>query len=134
MPKVDVATMAHGLEARAPLLDQEVLEFAIGLPDQWLVDGNGGKPLLKALLARLLPAELFQRPKHGFTVPLQVWFARGPTSALADELAESESLRDCGWFNSTGIRSVVHEHRLGVRDHSQLLYNLVVLREWLHQH
>src|SRR5256885_6316182 len=48
MPKVDVATMAYGLEARSPLLDQEVLEFALGLPDRWLVDGNGGKPLLKA--------------------------------------------------------------------------------------
>jgi asparagine synthase (glutamine-hydrolysing) len=133
MPKVDVATMAHGLEARAPLLDQEVLEFALGLPDQWLVDGNGGKPLLKALLGRLLPARLFQRPKHGFSVPLQVWFARGPTSALAGQLADSESLRDCGWFNAAGIRSLVREHQLGVRDHSQLLYNLVVLREWLHQ-
>ncbi len=63
LPKVDVATMAHGLEARSPLLDQEVLEFALGLPDRWLVDANGGKPLLKALLRRFLPAKLFQRPK-----------------------------------------------------------------------
>src|SRR3989449_1031442 len=134
MPKVDVATMAHGLEARAPLLDQEVLEFALGLPDQWLVDGNGGKPLLKALLQRFVPPNLFQRPKHGFSVPLQVWFGSGPTSAWADELAESQSLRDCGWLNPAGIRVMAREHRDGVRDHSQRLYNLVVLREWLSQH
>src|SRR5438445_3844983 len=88
MPKVDVATMAHGLEARSPLLDQEVLEFALGLPDQWLLDGNGGKPLLKALLQRFVPAALFQRPKHGFSLPLQVWFGCGPTSVWADELAD----------------------------------------------
>jgi asparagine synthase (glutamine-hydrolysing) len=134
MPKVDVATMAHGLEARAPLLDQEVLAFALGLPDQWLLDGKGGKPLLKALLGRLVPPHLFQRPKHGFSVPLKVWFARGPTSAWADQLADSESLHDCGWFNAAGIRDLTHEHREGRRDHSQLLYNLAVLREWLNQH
>src|SRR4029077_18898349 len=65
-PKVDVATMAHGLEARSPLLDQEVFAFALGLPDQWLMDGNGGKPLLRALLRRFVPPHLFERPKHGF--------------------------------------------------------------------
>ena len=134
MPKVDVATMAHGLEARSPLLDQEVVEFALGLPDQWLLDGNGGKPLLKALLGRFLPANLFERPKHGFSVPLQVWFAGGPISVWADQLAESESLCDCGWLNPIGIRNMAREHRDGLRDHSQRLYNLVVLREWLNQH
>ena len=134
MPKVDVATMAHGLEARSPLLDQEVLEFALGLPDQWLRDGNGGKPLLKALLQRFVPAALFQRPKHGFSLPLQVWFGCGPTSVWADELADSESLRDCGWLNPLGIRAMAREHRDGIRDHSQRLYFLLVLREWLNQH
>jgi len=133
MPKVDVATMAHGLEARSPLLDQEVLEFALGLPDRWLVDGNGGKPLLKALLQRFVPAELFQRPKHGFTPPLQVWFGCGPTSAWADQLAESASLCDSGWLNPAGIRAMAREHRDGVRDHSQRLYFLLVLHEWLNQ-
>src|SRR5438552_6372633 len=134
MPKVDVATMAHSLEARAPLLDHEVLEFALGLPDHWLLDGNGGKPLLKTLLPRFLPAVLFRRPRHGFSVPFQVWFAGGPTSAWGNQLAENESLRDCGWLNPAGIRTLVREHRDGLRDHSQQLYNLLVLREWLNQH
>ena len=133
LPKVDIATMAHGLEARSPLLDQEVLEFALGLPQEWLLDGNGGKPLLKALLARFVPPELFERPKHGFNVPLPVWFAHEATSAWADELADSESLRDCGWLNPAGIRDMAREHREGSRDHSQRLYNLVVLHEWLSQ-
>jgi asparagine synthase (glutamine-hydrolysing) len=133
MPKVDVATMAHGLEARSPLLDQEVLEFALGLPDRWLVDGNGGKPLLKALLRRFVPDELFQRPKHGFTPPLQVWFGCEPTTAWADRLAESASLCDSGWLKADGIRAMAREHRDGVRDHSQRLYFLLVLHEWLNQ-
>lgn len=134
IPKVDVATMAHGLEARSPLLDQDVLAFALGLPDRWLLDGKRGKPLLRALLERYVPSRLFERPKHGFSVPVEVWFARGPTSAWADQLADSESLRDCGWFNAAGIRAMVREHRAGVWDHGQRLYNLVVLREWLNQH
>jgi asparagine synthase (glutamine-hydrolysing) len=134
MPKVDVATMAHSLEARSPLLDQELLEFALGLPDRWLLDGRGGKPLLKALLGRFVPGDWFERRKHGFSVPLPVWFAKGPTSVWADRLAESESLRDCGWFKPAGIGELVREHRDGVRDHSQRLYNLIVLREWLNQH
>ena len=134
LPKVDVATMAHGLEARSPLLDQEVLEFALGLPDRWLLDGNGGKPLLKALLARFLPAPLFERPKHGFSVPLQVWFGGGESGVWANNLAESECLRDSGWLNPAGIRELVREHQAGLRDHSQRLFNLMVLREWLNQH
>src|SRR5881396_1133818 len=68
MPKVDVATMAHALELRAPLLDQEVVRFALTLPDAWLVDQRGGKKLLRALLARYLPESLFDRPKQGFSV------------------------------------------------------------------
>jgi len=134
LPKVDVATMAHGLEARSPLLDQEVLEFALGLPDHWLVDGNGGKPLLKRLLGRFLPARLFQRPKQGFSVPLQVWFGCGPSSEWANDLAESDSLRASGWFKTDGIRHLVRQHQQGDRDHSQRLFNLMVLREWLNQH
>jgi asparagine synthase (glutamine-hydrolysing) len=111
-----------------------VLEFALGLPQEWLLDGNGGKPLLKALLARFVPPELFQRPKHGFNVPLPVWFAHEATSGWADELADSESLRECGWLNPAGIREMAREHREGARDHSQRLFNLVVLSEWLKQH
>jgi len=134
LPKVDVATMAHGLEARSPLLDPEVLEFALSLPDRWLVNDNGGKPLLRALLERFVPASLFQRPKQGFSLPLPVWFGHGRTAAWADELADSDRLHDLGWFNPEGIRRMVQDHRAGLRDHSQRLYSLLVLREWLNQH
>jgi len=85
-------------------------------------------------LQRFVPPELFQRPKHGFTPPLQVWFGCGPTTAWADQLAESASLCDSGWLKPDGIRAMAREHRDGVRDHSQRLYLLLVLREWLNQH
>jgi len=85
-------------------------------------------------LQRVVPAELFQRPKHGFTPPLQVWFGCEPTSAWADQLAESASLCDSGWLKPDGIRAMAREHRDGVRDHSQRLYLLLVSRAWLRQY
>jgi len=133
MPKVDVTSMAHGLEARAPLLDQEILRFALGLPDAWLVNGNGGKGILKALLGRYLPAQLFQRPKQGFSVPLSSWFARTMRNGALEDLHHAEALLDTGWFQLKGIRRLVSEQQMGLRDHTQRLYNLIVLREWLRQ-
>lgn len=130
LPKVDVATMAHGLEARAPLLDQVVLSFALSLPDAWMKDEGGGKPLLRDLLARYLPRRLFERPKQGFTVPLRPWLANG-LEPRVEALASSERLLDTGWFKASGIQSLAREHAMGARDHSQRLFNLIVLDEWL---
>ena len=130
MPKVDVATMAHGLETRAPLLDQHVLEFAMSLPDEWVLAGKTGKRILRSVLERYLPAQLFARKKQGFTLPLQRWFA-GSLRPAVEALASSERLLEGGWFQSEGIRAMLREHDAGARDHSQRLYNLLVLDEWL---
>jgi asparagine synthase (glutamine-hydrolysing) len=130
MPKVDVATMAHGLEARAPLLDQEVMRFALTLPDEWLLDANGGKRILRAVLARYLPQSLFERPKQGFSVPLRTWFT-GSTRSVATSMATSERLLDTGWLRQAGIQTMIAEHMSGLRDHSQRLFSLIVLDEWL---
>jgi asparagine synthase (glutamine-hydrolysing) len=132
MPKVDVATMAHGLEARAPLLDQEVMRFALALPDDWLLDRTGGKQILRAVLARYLPLSLFERPKQGFSVPLRSWFIGGMRH-MAAALPTSERLMQTGWFEPAGLQLVVREHMDGLRDHSQRLFSLLILDEWLKQ-
>jgi asparagine synthase (glutamine-hydrolysing) len=129
-PKVDVATMAHGLEARAPLLDQEVLTFALSLPDEFVRGPDGGKRVLRTVLARYVPSALFERPKQGFSVPLRSWFleeARATVSALPT----SERLLDTGWFKPAGLQGLVDEHVAGLRDNSDRLYALLVLDEWL---
>jgi len=135
MPKVDVPTMAYGLEARAPLLDQEVVAFALTLPDAWLEHPDGGKRVLRTLLERYLPASLLVQRKRGFNVPLDGWLSRqlrggggdGPVASLSHDALLTET----GWFNPAGVRRLVSEHLEGRRDHSQRLYNLLVLREWL---
>jgi asparagine synthase (glutamine-hydrolysing) len=130
MPKVDVATMAHGLEARAPLLDQEVLAFALSLPDDFVVGPDGGKRVLRTVLSRYLPPALFDRPKQGFSVPLRSWFMR-EARATVEALPASERLAGTGWFDGPGLRRLVDEHAAGVRDHSDRLYSLLVLDAWL---
>jgi len=132
MPKVDVATMAHGLEARAPLLDQEVLRFAMSLPEEWLVDRTSGKKILRTLLGRYLPPALFERPKQGFSVPLASWFA-GAARTRVEALGTNSRLLDSGWFRADGIRRLVREHVAGTRDNGERLFNLLALDEWLAQ-
>jgi asparagine synthase (glutamine-hydrolysing) len=132
MPKVDVATMAHGLEARAPLLDQEVLAFGLSLPDQFLFDDRGGKRILRDLLARFVPRSMFERPKQGFSMPLQHWFA-GELLQRVQRVADSEALSATGLLKSDGIRRLISENAAGVRDHSQRLFAILQLDSWLSQ-
>ena len=129
-PKIDVSTMAHGLEARAPLLDQEVLRFAFSLPDHFLTDDFGGKRILRDLLARHLPPQLFMRPKQGFSLPMAHWL----TTTLAPKIAaleKSEALLDLQVLNPSGIRRLAREHESGVRDHTQRLFSILQLDAWL---
>ena len=131
MPKVDVATMAHGLEARAPLLDQEVLRFALTLPDAYVTGAEGSKRILRTLLYRHVPRALIERPKQGFTPPVERWFA-GPLRGRVEALARSERLRAVG-LRAEGLATIAREHAAGTRDHAQRLFALVVLDEWLAQ-
>jgi asparagine synthase (glutamine-hydrolysing) len=130
MPKVDVATMAHGLEARAPLLDHKILEFATTLPDHWSTDMKTGKKLLRDLLARYVPRIMFERPKAGFAPPLKTWFATSARGRV-ERLARDSALMDTGWIDAKGLQQMIAEHASGARNHSDRLYNLLALNEWL---
>jgi asparagine synthase (glutamine-hydrolysing) len=130
MVKVDVASMAHSLEVRAPLLDQEIVRFALSLPDAWVLDASGGKRILRDVLYRYLPRTLFDRPKQGFSIPLKRWFAAEARETVA-ALARKSRLLDTGWFRADGIAALVDEHARGDRDHSDRLYGLLFLEHWL---
>lgn len=128
LPKVDVATMAHGLEARAPLLDHRILDFAFDLPAS-LNDPRDPKRLLRKVLDRHIPSELFAGPKRGFTVPLRDWF-RGPLRPQLMALSDGAVVAP-GIVRPDGVRSIVREHLGGVRDHTHRLFHLLVLDQWL---
>lgn len=133
MPKTDVATMASGLEARAPLLDQDVAQYALTMPSEALVHRGRRKAALRALLARHVPPALWDRPKQGFTVPMASWLRAPASQHTLRDLANSDTLHDTRWFREGAIATFVAEHAHGTRDHGDRLYHLLALDAWLRQ-
>src|SRR6185503_7336506 len=112
MTKADVSSMAHALELRAPLLDHEIVRFALSLPDEFLHDGKRGKMILRSLVERYLPASLFSRPKQGFTPPVTEWLRTSHADA-ARKLSHSERFAQLGWFRPDAIEALAGEHVAG---------------------
>jgi len=131
LTKVDRASMAHSLEVRVPILDHEAVEFAGRLPVRMKLRGRVHKYLLKEVARDRVPPEVLDRPKQGFEVPLKRWF-RAELLPLAESLAEREAIRS--WFRPDAVRSLVREHRLGLRDHSVALWTLLVFDRWADRH
>jgi asparagine synthase (glutamine-hydrolysing) len=127
--KVDRMSMAASIEARVPLLDHRLVEYAATLPPGFKLRGLRGKVLLKDWARELLPADVVNRRKVGFTVPLDRWFRGGLRPLLEDALL-SEQARARGYFDPARVRQLVDEHRSGRRDHGRALWTLVQLELW----
>lgn len=127
--KVDRASMAVSLETRAPLLDHRVLEFAWTLPDHMRIRNGKGKWILRRLLARYVPDELFERPKRGFGVPLGAWL-RGPLAPWMQDFLGHEHLRQQGLFRPDIVQAMVSQHLAGSHDWSYRLWGLLMYQSW----
>ena len=128
--KVDRASMAVSLEARCPLLDYRVFEFAWRLPMVLKRRNGSGKWILKQLAYRLVPRELLDRPKAGFAVPIQDWL-RGPLRDWAGDLLDPRMLRQDGWLNPEPVQAAWNQHASGAGDMSARLWTVLMFQAWL---
>lgn len=126
LTKVDRASMAVSLEAREPLLDHRLIEFAAALPERLRLRGGQGKWLLKRTMRRYLPDDVLYRPKQGFVTPIAQWF-RGPLAGAARNIGASSSLARTGWFDPQRLRQLADAHVSGRSDNSRLLWQLLML-------
>ncbi len=130
--KVDAAAMAHGLDARAPMLDYEFVQFAARIPSAFkLEDGRNGKAVLKRIAERFLPRELLYRRKMGFGVPIEHWF-RTELKEIAYDTLLGKRASERGYFCRPYVEEILTRHQNG-ESYQYFLWNLLMLESWHNQ-
>jgi asparagine synthase (glutamine-hydrolysing) len=125
----DKTSMAASLEARVPLLDHKLVEFAATVPPDLKVKGLTRKYLLKKVSAKLLPTEIIERKKQGFPIPIAHWFRNEARSFVHDLLAD-ETVKRRGLFNPEYVARLLNDHDSGFADHSFLIWGLLNVELW----
>jgi len=127
--KIDIATMAHSLEARSPLLDHEVMELAAAVPADLKVRRSEKKWIFRQALRGWLPDETLDRPKQGFSVPISDWL-RHELSGWAREILLDGEAVGRGWFRRESVEAMLAQHAAGVDAEAPRLWSLLVLELW----
>jgi asparagine synthase (glutamine-hydrolysing) len=128
--KLDRASMAVGLEARAPFLDHRLVELCMRIPTALKVKGGISKWLLRELLYKYVPPRLIERPKMGFGVPIDTWL-RGPLREWASDLLCSSVMRRQGYLEPRDIQKKWQEHLSGKRNWHSLIWDVLMFQTWL---
>ena len=130
MNKVDIASMAHGLECRQPFLDYRVVEFAARLPSKFKFDMFHGKKILQSAFGEKLPRQIWQRKKMGFGVPLGSWF-QNELRRLTEERLLGDEARCHEYFRLDSLQRILDQHMSGKVNHCYRIWNLLILESWL---
>ncbi len=133
LTKVDIASMAHGLECRSPFLDHRVAELANRIPLAFKLKGRFGKYILRETFRDLVPEPILTRGKMGFGVPMDHWF-RGELQPLLHDYLLGDRLLARGYFRRETIQRLIDEHTRKQRDHAYRLWSLLVLEAWHRRH
>jgi asparagine synthase (glutamine-hydrolysing) len=129
LTKVDRASMAVALEARVPLLDHRVVELAWTMRPDLKIRGGESKWVLRRVLERYVPRELFERPKMGFGVPIDAWL-RGPLRDWAEDLLDPKAIAADGLLDPAPIAAAWEAHKSGLRDMQYPIWVVLMLRDW----
>ncbi len=129
LTKVDRASMACGLEVRAPFLDVQLVDSIQALPPEFKFGRNQTKRLLKRAARGRLPASILARPKKGFGIPVATWL-RGPLAPLLNQLLSRERLKRQGIFHPEMVARRIAEHQSGLHDHRKPLWTLLIFQLW----
>lgn len=129
--KVDRASMAYSLESRSPLQDYRVIDFARTLPVEYKYTKHGGKRILKDMLYDLVPKEIFNRPKSGFSIPLNLWFKNELKDYVLDNLNQN-FLKVIPNLNVKLAEKYIRNHMAGNANHSDIIWSLLVYKNWLY--
>lgn len=133
LPKVDLGSMAHGLEARSPLLDHQLMELTAQLPADYQLHGRKRKWIFKEILKDMLPADHLRRPKTGFRLPLDAWFRTDLSGFVSDRLLAKES-KLWDYFDRARMEGFLKRYRASSVDFSDHIWALLWLDEWLRQY
>ena len=133
LTKVDRMSMAVSLEARVPLLDHKLIEFVTRIPASMKLAGFETKHLFKQAIADLVPAEIVNRPKQGFGVPIQQWINQQLRERIRDTLNDPRTLQR-GYVTRSHVELLLDEHERGRRDHAMALWSLLMLELWHRQY
>lgn len=127
--KIDVSTMSHSLEARAPFLDHKLVEFVASLPAKWKLNGTKFKYILKEAFKEMLPSKIINRKKTGFIVPVNYWF-RNELKDYVRDILLSATARKRGYFNPAGIERLLNDHINEKCNYGHQIWTLLVLELW----
>ena len=128
--KADRMSMAASLELRVPFLDYRLVEFASTIPSKYKVKNGEGKYILKKMMEGILPKDIIYRKKMGFPTPLKLMF-QGDLSDYARSTLRSSDTCLNDFFQGDQIDRLLGEHAAGKHDHHRVLWQLIVLEEWL---
>ncbi|MBO9659116.1 MAG: hypothetical protein J7527_09865, partial [Chitinophagaceae bacterium] len=128
--KMDIATMAHSLEGRSPLLSKELLNYIPGLPDSYKIQGGRTKVLLRTLAEKYLPSELINQPKRGFEIPLKKWIDGQLKEMIADYILSEQAF--CSNFVKSGFILQLWERKIkcGDEKRAKMIWTLFALEVW----
>lgn len=128
--KVDRASMSYALEVRVPILDHRIMEFAASLPSEMkYTKSRGGKIVLKNLLEKYIPRDLWDRPKQGFGAPVKKWLRNELKTVMLDYLSP-DMLKQETYLNNDFIQKRIQDHLSGTKDNASFLWNLLLWMMW----